>query len=90
MTACVCVLFHVFGHPLCGEPAVAQVTTGCVHEHIEQDWMCSRHAAMAKRNELICSECKTGRLAHACQVFALAEVNAAGERRLLVDAGVAA
>ena len=89
MNQCQCVLSHLPGNPRCGEPAAAQVVLGCVHEHIEQDWMCSRHAAMAKRNELICSECKTCGLAHSCQVFALAEVNEAGERRLLVGASTA-
>ena len=89
VTPCQCVLFDLPGNPLCGEPATAQVAVGCVHEHIEQDWLCSRHVAMAKRNDLICAECKTGSRTHSCQVFALAEVNAAGERTLLVGAGAA-
>lgn len=89
MTVCVCVLFDWPGNPLCGEPAAALVVLGCVHEHLEQDWLCSRHVALAKQNTLICSECKTGSRAHSCQVFALAEVNETGERRLLVGASTA-
>lgn len=83
---CECLMFDLPGQPICGEPAVARVATGCVHEHIEEDWMCVRHVALAKENTLICSACRTGPVDHSCQAYALAETDTAGARTILVGA----
>lgn len=56
----------------CRQPAVALVTTGCLHEHIEVEPMCAGHFADAQRlrdpDGLICTACGLG---HDCDIKVL-------------------
>lgn len=48
-----------FTYRLCGEPAIATVTEGCVHEHLGEADVCAAHelAGRVPNNELGCSQC---------------------------------
>lgn len=62
MTGCEVGLYESFGSDMgilirnCGRPAVAQVLQGCVHEHIEEAWVCRAHLEDDDR-EQFCTFC---------------------------------
>lgn len=45
----------------CSYEAVRKITVGCVHEHMEETWVCTRHLLRVE-SRLFCSKCreKTG------------------------------
>lgn len=48
----------------CGKPAPIAVQAACRHEHVHDEWLCSRHLADATRHALVCDHCE----GHVCRV----------------------
>jgi hypothetical protein len=55
----------------CGEPAIAVVTAGCVHEHLETQPACAGCAAEIQRaaDRLACFICEGGPEPHECRAI---------------------
>ncbi|MFI0484666.1 hypothetical protein [Actinomadura sp. 9N215] len=54
----------------CGQPAVALVIGGCVHEHITRDHLCVDHLGPALARKFHCHPCWDGPDSHGCPVLA--------------------
>jgi hypothetical protein len=67
---------HGWGTPVpdplrvCGEPAIAVITFGCIHEHVESPAACAGCAAELQRaaDILVCPACEDGPEPHECPV----------------------
>lgn len=84
MSGCACVLLYTVDHRKCGAPVVATLTMGCVHEHLQDDEFCKRHAELARNasNTMACTDCwNMDDGGHRCVVRVVAEVTPSGERR---------
>lgn len=57
------------GPPMCGEPAVGKYRVGCIHEHINQAFVCAGCAAEIQRgDDWVCIPCEESAEPHECAV----------------------
>ncbi|MFG2076941.1 hypothetical protein [Nonomuraea maritima] len=67
----------------CGSEVVMRATVGCVHEHLEDVAVCQHHVEDLAVGEVFCTPCYGYGPGHSCSVSLLAEIDEAGERRVL-------